>query len=927
MNEPQKIRHRIKFKRKHKTSHALTFLKQKRASPSLSVKNKSKEKKWEQEFKKLEENIDLNSVKNNFQHFFHINLEEGKFEKDLVELEKVFTPTTFWRLINFSYFQDNCLKEKLDNLKKELNINNYNEDVLMLQDDSESNENKNGYRYNSLLTDTHDCKIKSDFYKQLKSLIEYIEKNNNIISIDLFNDNEDESNSFAKDKNLINYFIKKIHELNENNLKSLRLKIDKYISAKSLNNNNYKNDTLPKRNNYIKYNPILELNHESLNKFNKLIDYIINKESKESHNYELEKKIFSFSETFIESNNNNCLTLSNNISSDRLSQSMLPSQNICCICNNGDIEQNQLLFRCEQCGLVVHQNCYGAQEQDLKNWVCDPCKEMPKEDVYNLECFLCPVKGGAFKKVELPIESTFYKRIMEYKHNKNTLPNYNYSIIIPKENYKESKFAWVHLSCALWNYNITVKNYEKKSGISLDNMKYEDFNSYCNLCKKDNSGPSIKCNNDSCECKFHPECARINNCCLEVEIINKEYQYNVYCYKHKPNLFAKRVNMNIKNEVQQIIEVNFALNNYYEQFKKLCNKDFYDRPKVINEIKICLRSPERRKSKNKKFKRIKKHNSRIKKLESKSHDNLIISIKKKRGRKRKNSNNISTQINNSQFSYYDKKKNLSTIQIENYNYENKKITNTIINNIGSGNNINIYVNNFSNVNNFDMNRNQNNNNIRIFNSNDSNNNITNINGPTIEINKNDFENLARNTNFNVNQFVQNPNEFIVYLIGFLNDYTLKNRICLKKSQKEKYSIYKKAPIYFLPYSNFSEKDFPWHLMGYNNLSETHLKKSFFAIIYDEKRYKELFLSKIDKTLRELKKNKKYERFQICCDNKDECIGAEKGVYYLLSFDIFKYKIFDETNFFPKKFVCPSCLKNINNIHTKNKNQKIKNVNY
>ena len=930
MNEPQKIRHRIKFKRKHKTSHALTFLKQKRASPSLSVKNKSKEKKWEQEFKKLEENIDLNSVKNNFQHFFHINLEEGKFEKDLVELEKVFTPTTFWRLINFSYFQDNCLKEKLDNLKKELNINNYNEDVLMLQDDSESNENKNEYRYNSLLTDTHDCKIKSDFYKQLKSLIEYIKKNNNIISIDLFNDNEDESNSFAKDKNLINYFIKKIHELNENNLKSLRLKIDKYISAKSLNknNNNNKNDTLPKRNNYIKYNPILELNHESLNKFNKLIDYIDNKESKESHNYELEKKIFSFSETFIESNNNtNCLTLSNNISSDRLSQSMLPSQNICCICNNGDIEQNQLLFRCEQCGLVVHQNCYGAQEQDLKNWVCDPCKEMPKEDVYNLECFLCPVKGGAFKKVELPIESTFYKRIMEYKHNKNTLPNYNYSIIIPKENYKESKFAWVHLSCALWNYNITVKNYEKKSGISLDNMKYEDFNSYCNLCKKDNSGPSIKCNNDSCECKFHPECARINNCCLEVEIINKEYQYNVYCYKHKPNLFAKRVNMNIKNEVQQIIEVNFALNNYYEQYKKLCNKDFYDRPKVINEIKICLRSPERRKSKNKKFKRIKKHNSRIKKLESKSHDNLIISIKKKRGRKRKNSNNISTQINNSQFSYYDKKKNLSTIQIENYNYENKKITNTIINNIGSGNNINIYVNNFSNVNNFDMNRNQNNNNIRIFNSNDSNNNITNINGPTIEINKNDFENLARNTNFNVNQFVQNPNEFIVYLIGFLNDYTLKNRICLKKSQKEKYSIYKKAPIYFLPYSNFSEKDFPWHLMGYNNLSETHLKKSFFAIIYDEKRYKELFLSKIDKTLRELKKNKKYERFQICCDNKDECIGAEKGVYYLLSFDIFKYKIFDETNFFPKKFVCPSCLKNINNIHTKNKNQKIKNVNY
>jgi hypothetical protein len=338
MNEHPKIRRRIRLKRKHKTTRGYTFLRQKRASPSLSLKKKSKEKKWEQQFKKLEENIDLNTVKNNFQHFFHINLEEGKFDKDLVELEKAFTPCTFWRLINFSYFQDSCLKEKIDNLKKELSINNYNEDILLIQDDCELNENKTGYRYNSLLTDLHDCKIKSDFFKQVKSLIEYIKKNNNIISIDLFNDNEEEPNSFEKDKNLINYFIKKIHELNEKNLKSLRLKTDKYISSKSSYNTNYKNETLVKKMNYIKCNPILELNNESITKFNKLIDYINNKEIKESHNFEFEKKIFSFSEKFIENNNNNnCLTLSNNISSDRISQTNLSTQNICCICNNGDI--------------------------------------------------------------------------------------------------------------------------------------------------------------------------------------------------------------------------------------------------------------------------------------------------------------------------------------------------------------------------------------------------------------------------------------------------------------------------------------------------------------------------------------------------------------------------------------------------------------
>ena len=176
------------------------------------------------------------------------------------------------------------------------------------------------------------------------------------------------------------------------------------------------------------------------------------------------------------------------------------------------------------------------------------------------------------------------------------------------------------------------------------------------------------------------------------------------------------------------------------------------------------------------------------------------------------------------------------------------------------------------------------------------------------------------------KFVPNPNEFIVYLIGFLNDYTLKNRICLKKNSKDKFTLYKKAPIYFLPYKNFFEEDFPWDLMDYNNLTVTHLKKSFFAIIYDEKKYKELFLSRIDKTLRELKKNKKYERYQIQCDNKQSCIGIENGVYELLSLDIFKYKIFDDKNFFPKKFVCPSCINNTPKIPIKIKNPKVKVIN-
>ena len=906
MYEQPKKKCRLKIKRRHKIGHSLTFLGHKRTSQIISQKNKSKEKSWEIQFKKLEENIDITTVKNNFRHFFHINLEEGLLDKNLVDLEKEFTPSIFWHLINYSYFQDSRMKEDLDNLRKELKINNYDDDVILIQDESENTENKKGYKYNSLLTDLHDSKIKSDFFKQIKSLIEYISKNNKK------NENENEFYFLEKNKNLIKSFISEIHDLNEKKLESLSLKIKEYNESKLNNknkNNNYRNDMIPKKKCHIKNNPLLEYNYESILRFDKLIDYINNKENIESTNFEEKKKIFSISEKFINNNNSN-LTLANNLSSESKNQNMPNFQNICYICNNGEIEQNQLLFRCEQCGIIVHQYCYGAHEQELKNWVCDPCKEMAKEEVYNLECFLCPVRGGAFKKIELPIESTFYKNVMEYKHNNKALPNFNYNIIIPKDNYNKSKFAWVHISCALWNSNISVKNYEKKSGISIENIKYEDFNSYCCLCKKDNYGPTIKCNNELCQNKFHPECARINNCCLEVEIINKEYQYNIYCYKHKPNLFAKRVNMSIQNEVQQIILANQAFNNVYELYKKINKKDFFERPKVVNEIKISVDHCYKRKFRIKNLKKIKSKKS----FNPKSLGNIIINLKK-RGRKRKNTRYNYTQTNNdnSPISYYERKKNLSTIQIENYNYENNKIANTIINSIGSGNNINIFVNNYT------MDKNQEKD-MRIFNIND-NNEISKLPNPTIEINKNEFDNITKNNdihNFHVEKFVQNPNEFIVYLIGFLNDYTLKNRICLKKNSKEKFTLYKKAPIYFLPYKNFSEDDFPWDLMDYNNLPVTHLKKSFFAIIYDEKKYKELFLSKIDKTLRELKKNKKYERYQIQCNNKEECIGTENGIYDLLSLDIFKYKIIDDKNFFPKKFLCPNCLKNIPKIHVKNK---------
>jgi len=907
MNTKPKANLKLRIKRKHKSGHSLTFLRHKRALSVIKAKSKSKKNNWDIQLK----NINKEEVKKNFQHFFHINLEEGNLDKDLAELEKVFSPSTFWRLINYSYFDDEKLKEKPNDLLKGLNISNETEDVLLIQDDSDIEDNKNSEKYIPLLNEKNENKINSDFFKQIKSLMKYLKNNNNIISIDLLNDNKDEISSLEKDKNMIKSFIKKIHELNEKNLQKLKETIEKYNSNNLIKININNNEKISKSSDIINNYPILELNKESIKIFNEFMEYINKKEKLESNNHEDKNKIFSFSEKFTNNNNNN-LSLKSVNSDNNICQQILSPKIKCCVCNNGDVETNQLIYRCEQCGVTVHQLCYGAVEQELKNWYCDACKEMQKEEVYNLECLLCPVKGGAFKKVELPKESKFFKKLMEYKNNKSKLPNYNYSIIIPKDNYKKCEFAWVHLSCALWNSNISLRNYEKKTGILIENLKYEDFNSYCSLCKKDNCGPTIKCHGDLCECKFHPECARINNCCLEVEIINKEYQYNVYCYKHVPNLLAKRVNLNNKNEVEQIILVNQIFNRIYNLYQKINKEEFYERAKVINEIKITITNIQKRKYKKHKFKK------KFIKTHSKFLNNIEISLKK-RGRKKKNIKNTSTQTNNNNInsSLYEKNKNLSTIQIENYNYKNNNITNTIINNIGNGNNINIFVNNYHNINTINMNQNQNQNdsNLQIHSNINNFNDKVNLPSPTIEISKNEFDNYISHTKNNNNYInrdnnPENPNEFITFLIGFLNDFTLTNRIVLKKTMKETLFIYKKPPIYFMKYKHFLDENFPWELIKYKNLPVSYIKKLFFKIIDNEDKFEELFLSKIAKTLSELKKNQiKCGRFKIQCDNKEACIGAENGLFDLLSFDDFKYKILDEKKIYPNKFICPNCLSN------------------
>ena len=883
MNEKQNnIR---KHRKKLKVNNISTFLRHKRAKSFLKAKDKSKIKNWTKHMEKIEENIDFDIVRDNFNHFFHLNFENMAFNKELQNLERMFTSKVYWYLIENSYFQDRYLKEKIDNLKNEINkedISNDEEIKYIIY--------RNGYKYNSLFKDLQETKIKSDIFDNIRDIINY-DKDDKKSKNNLDNDLKDF-------KEIVNVFREKIHKINERRIERLNEKINKTSIEKR---NNYLNN----KNSIIKINPLFEQSEESLEISNRFIQYLKKRENIQSIKNEKSEKIFSFYEKLKCLNDNDLETTEGQEEREKklksykaqkyLNKNNILNQNICCVCNNGDVEQNQFLLRCEHCGVTVHQNCYGVQGKDLYNWICDPCKSrnMSLDDVYNLECFLCPVKGGAFKRVELPIESTFYKNIMDYKHNKIEIPKDNFKIIIPKDDFHQVPLAWVHLSCALWNPKINLKDYEKKSGIYIENIVYEDFNSFCELCKKDNCGPTIKCNNELCNSLFHPECARLNNCCLEVEIINKEFQYNVYCYKHKPNFLSKKINLNCQDEIQQVVLVNQKLESLYDLYKNLYKTEIYQRAKPIKKIQICPLN----------IKKIRKSIGFMR--ETKQLKNIVINIKKEKKLFHVSSNNSDSAIlNKKRKKSRIKGKSLKTIKIKNYNIKNSNISQTIINNIGSGNNINIYVNNYNynNSTTFSINSNQ---------IEEEEGKKSKYISPSIEIKQKDFDNISDNAIQNLNncKYIENKIDFIIYLIGFMNDYTLNNRIILNK-KGQNYIIDKKLPIYFLKYEDFQKGDIPWEFIGYKNLPSSLIRKSFFELFPEKKQYEELFLKKIDKILKELKKNKVCKNINIDCDNKEHCVGSKNGSYKLLSLNEFKYKIIDEKHIYPKKYICPSCINNI-----------------
>ena len=249
----------------------------------------------------------------------------------------------------------------------------------------------------------------------------------------------------------------------------------------------------------------------------------------------------------------------------------------CFVCNNGHLDDNDIFYECEQCKISVHQNCYGILTDNSDNWICDACKVMTKEEAQNLECMLCPVKGGAMKQINLPVDCEFLKNLKKIRENEFDFDknNFNSIIIIPKDNIFQTDRAWVHLSCALWSPDIHIQNFVEKTDIKyVDTILYEKFMEQCNVCGKIGYGPTIKCNKGDCNFRCHPECARINGYRLEIENKgNNLLNFNLYCYNHQPVKLSKILEKFYKNKEQKVEDFAHYLKKTYRNYEKEYQKN------------------------------------------------------------------------------------------------------------------------------------------------------------------------------------------------------------------------------------------------------------------------------------------------------------------------------------------------------------------
>lgn len=278
----------------------------------------------------------------------------------------------------------------------------------------------------------------------------------------------------------------------------------------------------------------------------------------------------------------------------------------CVVCSSGDYEEDDLIVFCGNCGMPVHQSCYGIDEVPEGDWICYNCEIFGFKRGLCVPCFLCPRRGGAMKptnvyictsqsngsKKQKNIEMMLQAKVQEGREDKSMSINSvlkkefeyqiqyrgedinmdlqfdpqdkelqipeDYQAFIQKNSGRlESQYSyqtntlyeWVHQSCAQWIHEISVT---PRTPVKLSKLDQKRFTLQCFICLKKDDGACVQCTYSRCMISFHVECAKRARYFMEVEKRGKDKTYRLFCEKHRPLKIVKEMEEKDKQTLDEI---------------------------------------------------------------------------------------------------------------------------------------------------------------------------------------------------------------------------------------------------------------------------------------------------------------------------------------------------------------------------------------